>query len=78
MKLQLKVDEFSIIGVGKGNRKAKLEILANKEDLFEMLDEISPKVLADYMMHRMRGCFEQKRENTGKRFHEMTKEDELW
>ena len=78
MKLQLKVDEFSIIGVGKGNRKAKLEILANKEDLFEMLDEISPKVLADYMMHRMRGCFEQKRENIGKRYHEMTKEDELW
>jgi len=54
MKLQLKVDEFSIIGVGKGNRKAKLEILANKEDLFEMLDEISPKVLADYMAKRMK------------------------
>ena len=70
MKLQLKTDGFSIIGVGKGNRKVKLELLVNMEDLFEMLDEASPKVLADYMMHRMRDCFEQK-----KRY---GKEDELW
>ena len=79
MKLQLKADGFSIIGVGKGNRKIRLELLVGEEDLFEMLDEASPKVMADYMMHRMRGCLEQKRENRGAKFHERYgKEDELW
>ena len=79
MKLQLKADGFSIIGVGKGNRKIRLELLVGEEDLFEMLDEASPKVMADYMMHRLRGCIEQKRENRGAKFYERYgKEDELW
>ena len=35
--------------------------------------------MADYMMHRLRDCFEQKRENRGAKFHERYgKEDKLW
>lgn len=48
-------------------KKIKLELLAGMEDVFSMMDEMSPKVLADYMMHRMRDCFEQKALNTVKR-----------
>lgn len=77
MKLQLKADGFSILP-SKG-KKVRLEVLVGQEDLFEMLDEASPKVMADYMMHRLRDCFEQKRENRGAKFHERYgKEDELW
>lgn len=66
MRLQLKVDEFSIVSAAKG-KKIKLELLAGMEDVFGMLDEVSPKVLADYMTHRMRDCFEQKALNNAKR-----------
>lgn len=77
MKLQLKADGFGILP-SKG-KKVRLEVLVGQEDLFEMLDEASPKVMADYMMHRLRDCFEQKRENRGAKFHERYgKEDELW
>lgn len=30
------------------------ELTANMEDVFEMLDGIKPRVLADYLAHRMR------------------------
>lgn len=76
MRLQIKVKEFSIVHAGKG--KTRLELTAGRDDVFGMMDEMSPKDLADYMMHRMRDCFEQKRENTGERYHKMTKEDRLW
>lgn len=77
MKLQLKADGFSILP-HKG-KKVRLELRVGQEDLFEMLDEASPKVLADYMTHRLRGCFEQKSENRGARFYERYgKEDGLW
>lgn len=77
MKLQLKADGFSILP-SKG-KKVRLELLVGQEDLFEMLDEASPKVMADYMMHRLRDCFEQKRENRGAKYRERYgKEDELW
>ena len=78
MRLQIKVDEFSIVQAGKG-KKITIEILAGMEDVFGMMDEMSPKVLADYAMHRMRGCLEQKRENRGAKYHERYgKEDALW
>lgn len=77
MKLQLKADGFSILP--SKDKKVRLEVLVGQEDLFEMLDEASPKVMADYMMHRLRGCFEQKRENRGAKYYERYgKEDELW
>ena len=71
MRLQLKVDEFNIVRTGNG-KKIKLELLAGMEDVFSMMDEMSPKILADYMMYRMRNCFEQKALNNVKRHQDWT------
>ena len=77
MKLRLKADGFDILPA-KG-KKVRIELQVGQEDLFEMLDEASPKLMADYTMHRMRDCFEQKRENRGAKYYERYgKEDELW
>ena len=69
MKLRIKVDEFNIVQAGKG-KKTIIEIMAGMEDVFDMMDEMSPKNLADYMMRRMRDCFELKREKRARLTHE--------
>ncbi len=51
MKLHVKAIVF---GFKHQNGSVNLDITANTEDVFEMLDEIKPRVLADYMARRMK------------------------
>ena len=52
MKLHVKAIVFGFKYQNDGS--VNLDITANKEDVFEMLDEIKPRVLADYMARRMK------------------------
>jgi len=52
MKLHIKASTFGFTHNTDGS--VNLEIAANMEDVFEMMDEIKPRVLADYMARRMK------------------------
>lgn len=52
MKLHVKASIFGFKHRNDGS--VSLDITANTEDVFEMLDEIKPRVLADYLARRMK------------------------
>ena len=52
MKLHIRASIFGFKHQNDGS--VNLDITANTEDVFEMLDEIKPRVLADYMARRMK------------------------
>lgn len=53
MRIHMKVDDFNI------NGSRHIEALLGMEEFFEMLDGVKPRVLADYMAHRLRSVEEQ-------------------
>lgn len=65
MRIHMKVDDFNI------NGSRHIEALLGMEEFFEMLDGVKPRVLADYMAHRLRSVKEQEMENRGDKFHKM-------
>lgn len=52
MKMHINASNFGF--KRNANGSVSLDIIAKTEDVFEMLDEIKPRVLADYMARRMK------------------------
>ncbi len=52
MKLYIKASTFGIRHNADGS--VNIEMAANMEDVFDMIDGIKPRVLADYLARRMK------------------------
>ena len=48
MKIHMKVSDFNV------DNRLNMEVMINMEEFYAMLDEVKPRVLADYICKRMK------------------------